>query len=73
MANATFHFPPDFKWGVATASHQVEGHNTNNQWWAWEHQPGRIAEGHTSGQACDWWLNAEADFDRAAAMGLTTL
>jgi len=73
MPNATFHFPPDFKWGVATASHQVEGYNTNNQWWAWEHQPGRIAEGHTSGQACDWWLNAEADFDRAAAMGLTTL
>ena len=73
MPNATFHFPPDFKWGVATASHQVEGHNTNNQWWAWEHQPGRIAEGQTSGQACDWWLNAEADFDRATAMGLTTL
>ncbi|MBN1249380.1 MAG: glycoside hydrolase family 1 protein, partial [Anaerolineae bacterium] len=73
MAKATYHFPPDFQWGAATASHQVEGHNTNNQWWAWEHQPGRIAEGHTSGEACNWWENAEADFDRAAAMNLTTL
>jgi len=73
MPNATFHFPPSFRWGVATASHQVEGHNTNNQWWAWEHQPGRIAEGHTSGAACGWWQNAEEDFDRAAALGVTSL
>ncbi|MGC9347415.1 MAG: glycoside hydrolase family 1 protein [Anaerolineae bacterium] len=73
MPDATFHFPPDFQWGVATASHEVEGNNTNNQWWAWEHQPNRIAEGHTSGLACNWWENAEADFDRAAAMGLNTL
>lgn len=73
MPNATYHFPPDFQWGVATASHQVEGHNTNNQWWAWEHGPGHIAEGHTSEKACNWWENAEADFDRAAAMNLTTL
>ncbi len=73
MPDATYHFPPDFKWGVATASHQVEGDNTNNQWWAWENQPGRIAEDHKSGLACNWWEDAEADFDRAAAMGLTTL
>lgn len=73
MPDATYHFPPDFRWGVATASHQVEGGNTNNQWWAWEQQPGRIAQGHRSGRACDWWTNAEADFDRAAAMNLRTL
>ena len=73
MPNATFHFPPDFLWGVATAPHQVEGNNTNNQWWAWEQQEGRIAEGHTSGLACDWWEHAEVDFDQAAAMGLNAL
>ncbi len=73
MPTATFHFPPDFRWGVATAAHQVEGNNTNNQWWAWEQQEGRIKHGHTSGLACDWWEHAEADFDRAAAMGLNTL
>ncbi len=73
MLEAAFHFPPDFRWGVATAAHQVEGNNTNNQWWAWEQNPGNIRAGHASGLACDWWQHAEADFDRAAAMGLNTL
>lgn len=62
-------FPPGFLWGTATAAHQVEGYNTNNQWWDWEQQPGRIWHGDRSGAACDWWRNAEADFDRAAALG----
>ena len=30
MAHATIHFPDGFLWGTATASHQVEGNNTNN-------------------------------------------
>jgi len=62
-------FPAGFLWGTATSSHQVEGDNTNNQWWAWEQQPGRIWHGDKSNLACDWWRNAEADFDRAAALG----
>ncbi len=73
MPEATYHFPPDFLWGVATASHQVEGNNTNNQWWAWEQEEGRIAEGHTSGLACNWWEDYETDFKRAARMGLNTM
>lgn len=73
MPKATFHFPPDFKWGVATASHQVEGHNRNNQWWVWENQSGHIINDDTAGLACDWWENAESDFDLAAQMGLNTL
>ena len=70
---ATFYFPSDFKWGVATAAHQVEGNNINNDWWSWEQREGRIKEGHKSRRACDWWENAEADFDRAAEMGLNAL
>jgi beta-glucosidase len=73
MPRATFHFPSDFKWGVAVAAHQVEGNNVHNDWWAWEQQEGRIKKGHTSRLACDWWESAEADFDRAAQMGLDTL
>lgn len=73
MPQATYHFPPDFRWGVATAAHQVEGNNTNNQWWAWEQQEGRIKRGHKSGIACDWWENAEEDFDRVESMGLNAL
>ena len=61
-------FPRDFLWGTATASHQVEGHNTNNDWWQWEQQ-GEIMEGDLSGRACDWWENAEIDLDAAAQIG----
>ncbi|MCL4505250.1 MAG: family 1 glycosylhydrolase [Chloroflexi bacterium] len=70
MADATFYFPDDFKWGAATAAHQVEGNNTNNQWWAWEQAPGHIRNGDKSGDACGWWLDAEADFDRMVDLGL---
>lgn len=73
MPEATYHFPPNFKWGAATASHQVEGNNTNNQWWAWEQEPGHIKQDHTSGLACNWWEDTNADFDQAAAMGLNAL
>lgn len=69
MARAKMIFPADFRWGTATAAHQVEGNNTNNDWWQWEQQPGRILEGARSGLACNWWENAEADLDRAADMG----
>lgn len=70
MAQATFHFPRGFLWGAATAAHQVEGNNTNNNWWAWEQEPGRIIQGQKSGLACDWWNGRwREDFDRAAESG----
>jgi beta-glucosidase len=61
-------FPPGFRWGTATSSHQVEGNNTCNDWWLFEQQPGRIRNGDRSGLACDWWRNGEADFDRMARL-----
>lgn len=63
-------FPPDFLWGTATSSHQVEGNNRNNDWWAWEQDNGRFPINQKSGLACNWWENAEADLDRAAGMGI---
>ena len=67
--------PSGFRWGVATAAHQNEGDNSNNQWAAWEQQPGRIAAGGRAGKATGWWdlETAAADFDRAAALGLNSL
>ncbi len=62
-------FPSGFLWGTATSSHQVEGNNTNNQWYWWEQQPGRIWQGQKSGLACDWWRNAERDFDIMVELG----
>ncbi len=73
MPEATFHFPADFKWGAAVSAYQTEGNGTNTDWWAWEQTEGHIKEGHRSGRACDWWENAEADFDRATEMGLNAL
>jgi hypothetical protein len=49
MVKATFNFPRGFLWGTATASHQVEGNNTNNNWHGWEQEAGRIANGDTAG------------------------
>jgi beta-glucosidase len=61
-------FPPGFRWGCATAAHQVEGGNTNNDWHAWE-AAGNVFGGQTAGKACDWWTSAEADLKTASAMG----
>ena len=55
MPQAKFNFPKNFLWGTATAGHQVEGGNTNNNWYLWENTPGKIAHGDKSGLACDWW------------------
>ncbi len=67
MPTASFHFPKGFLWGTATSSHQVEGGNTNNNWYKWE-QEGHTA--HKSGLASDWWGGRwKEDFDRAAEAG----
>ncbi len=65
-------FPDGFIWGVATAAYQVEGCNTNCQWYEWE-RLGHIASDEHAGDACDWWNSAERDFDRAASLHLNGL
>lgn len=72
---AILKMPPGFLWGAATAAHQNEGDNVNNQWAVWEQMPGRIHEGARAGKATDWWNleTAAADFDRAADLGLNSL
>lgn len=63
-------FPAGFLWGAASAAHQVEGGNTNNDWWGWEQIPGHIKHGDTSAVACDWWKGERyrQDFELAARM-----
>lgn len=61
-------FPPGFFWGSGTAAHQVEGGNTNNDWWDWEHTPGSAAV-ESSGDAIDQWNRYPQDFALLAALG----
>jgi beta-glucosidase len=59
-------FPKKFLWGAATSSHQVEGHNTKNDWWEWEQT--RPME-KRSGIAADHWNRFEQDFQMAQELG----
>jgi beta-glucosidase len=61
-------FPEGFRWGTATAAHQVEGANTNNDWWAWEHRPGTVCA-ESSGDACDQWHRYPQDIELLATLG----
>lgn len=62
-------FPENFRWGAATAAHQIEGGNVNNDWWRWEHTPGSgVAE--PSGDACDSWHRWPDDVELVAGLGL---
>lgn len=66
-SHLTLQFPPDFLWGSATSSHQVEGNNTNNDWWEWEQrvQPPE----KRSGLACNQYELYEQDFDLIKELG----
>jgi beta-glucosidase len=61
-------FPDGFLWGTATAAHQVEGGNTNNDWWVWEHTEGS-GTAEPSGDACDHFWRYPQDIAMLAYLG----
>jgi beta-glucosidase len=61
-------FPEGFRWGTATAAHQIEGGNWNNDWWEWEHTPGS-GTAEPSGDACDSWNRWADDVALCASLG----
>ena len=61
-------FPEGFLWGTATAAHQVEGGNWNNDWWAWEHTPESPCV-EPSGDACDHYHRYPDDIALIASLG----
>jgi beta-glucosidase len=63
-------FPEGFRWGTATAAHQIEGGNWNNDWWRWEHTPGSGCR-EPSGDACDSWNRWPEDVAILAELGFT--
>jgi beta-glucosidase len=62
-------WPRGFLWGTATAAHQVEGGNANNDWARFERTPGRIANGDVSGAAADHWNRGAHDTMLMRALG----
>jgi beta-glucosidase len=62
-------FPDAFVWGAATAAHQIEGGNWNNDWWAWEHTPHSGCV-EPSGDACDSWNRWHEDVALCQQLGL---
>jgi beta-glucosidase len=64
-------FPAGFVWGTATAAHQVEGGNWNNDWWAWEHFD-QTPCAEPSGDAVDHWHRYEEDLDLLAGLGFNS-
>ena len=60
-------FPSDFRWGTATAAHQVEGHLVNN--WS-KHEENKSLE--RSGAACDHWNRWKDDFQLLTDLGLSS-
>ncbi|MHB8611563.1 MAG: glycoside hydrolase family 1 protein [Candidatus Dormibacteraceae bacterium] len=55
-------FPDGFLWGTSSAAYQVEGDNRNSDWWEFEQEPGRIANGDSSEIACDHYHRYREDF-----------
>jgi beta-glucosidase len=65
---STDSFPDGFLWGAASAAHQIEGGNVNNDWWEFEHAPGTPCR-ESSGDACDSWHRWSDDLELLAALG----
>ena len=62
---SNYNFPDNFTWGVATASHQIEGNNNNN-WTDFEVKSGL----EKSGDACQHWIRWKDDFDLIENLGV---
>jgi beta-glucosidase len=65
---ATVRFPEGFVWGAASAAHQIEGGNLNNDWWEFEHAPETPCT-EPSGDACDSWHRWPDDLALLSTLG----
>ena len=75
IKTSDMHFPREFIWGSATAAHQVEGNNENNNWYEWENSfdqssNSRIHNSDKSGKAADHWNLYNKDITLMKEIGL---
>ncbi len=69
------HFPKNFLWGSATASHQIEGAwdedgKSPSIWDTFESEPGRILNGDTARVACDHYHRWRDDVALMKTLGM---
>ena len=75
MTTQRIYFPPDFTWGAATASYQIEGAwqadgKGESIWDRFSHTPGKVLNGDTGDIACDHYHRWRADVDLMKSLGL---
>ncbi len=68
-------FPEEFLWGTATSHFQIEGSAVEmserlSDWSVWTSEPGRILDGTTADQACEFTSRYATDIDLLADMNL---
>ena len=68
-------FPRDFRWGVATASYQIEGAAQEDGrgesiWDRFSRTPGKVLHGHTGDVACDHYHRYKEDVALMAELGV---
>ena len=71
----SYQFPPNFMWGVATASYQIEGAVTEggrkpSVWDRFSQTPGRVLNGETGDLACDHYHRYETDIQLMVELGI---
>ncbi|MBN1265651.1 MAG: beta-glucosidase [Anaerolineales bacterium] len=71
----TYTFPPDFIWGTATSSYQIEGAwqedgKGESIWDRFAHTPGKIENGDNGDTACDHYHRWAEDIRLMQAIGL---
>jgi beta-glucosidase len=71
----TYHFPPNFLWGAATAAYQVEGAwdadgKGESIWDRFSHTPGKIVDSSNGDVACDHYHRYLEDIDLMQSLGL---
>src|SRR6476469_1952150 len=74
-APAALGFPPDFLWGAATASYQIEGAVTEDGrgpsiWDTFSHTPGKTKNGDTGDVADDHYNRLQEDIALMRELGL---
>lgn len=75
MSDAPTSLRPDFVWGVATSSYQIEGATDEDGrgpsiWDTFSRTPGAVAKGATGDVACDHYHRWPEDLDMLVEMGV---